>query len=49
MEGNLSDLEHFNGPLRGMVFADGVSSELATLAGSVAAGYTATITIGVPA
>jgi len=32
-----------------MVFSDGISSELATLAGSVGAGYTATLTIGVPA
>ena len=31
-----------------MVFSDGISSELATLAGSVGAGYTATLTIGVP-
>jgi len=32
-----------------MVFSDGTSSELATLSGSVAAGFTATLTIGVPA
>ena len=31
-----------------MVFSDGISSELATLAGSVGAGYTATLSIGVP-
>ena len=32
-----------------MVFSDGTSQELATLAGSVASGYTATLRIGVPA
>jgi len=32
-----------------MVFSDGTSSELATLTGSVATGYTATLTIGVSA
>jgi hypothetical protein len=32
-----------------MVFADGVSLELASLAGSTASGYTATLTIGINA
>jgi hypothetical protein len=30
-----------------MVFSDGVSNELATLTGSTASGYTATLTIGI--
>ncbi len=32
-----------------MVFADGVQNELATVTGDATAGYTATLTIGVPA
>src|SRR5262245_20180176 len=32
-----------------MVFSDGTSQELATLTGSVSSGYTATLSIGVPA
>ncbi len=32
-----------------MVFSDGTSTELATLNGTVSAGYTATLTVGVPA
>ena len=32
-----------------MVFSDGTSQQLATLTGSVTSGYTATLTIGVPA